>query len=64
MNVDGDGAVKPFPPFPFIMTVDVCLPILVANCFLGAFPPVDIRAVCLVRPIFDIVLKSVQKEIK
>jgi hypothetical protein len=21
---------------------------LVANCFLGAFPPVDLRAVCLV----------------
>merc|ERR1712029_183856 len=25
---------------------------LVANCFLGAFPPVDLRAVCLVRAIF------------
>ena len=24
---------------------------LVANCFLGAFPPVDLRAVCLVRAI-------------
>jgi hypothetical protein len=26
---------------------------LVANCFLGAFPPVDLRAVCLVRAILD-----------
>ena len=26
---------------------------LVANCFLGAFPPVDLRAVCLVRAIFQ-----------
>lgn len=26
---------------------------LVANCFLGAFPPVDLRAVCLVRAIFS-----------
>merc|ERR1711981_1546956 len=25
---------------------------LVANCFLGAFPPVDFRAVCFVRAIF------------
>jgi hypothetical protein len=25
---------------------------LVANCFLGALPPVDLRAVCLVRAIF------------
>ena len=25
---------------------------LVASCFLGAFPPVDLRAVCLVRAIF------------
>jgi len=24
---------------------------LVASCFLGAFPPVDLRAVCLVRAI-------------
>ncbi len=24
---------------------------LVANCFLGALPPVDLRAVCLVRAI-------------
>jgi hypothetical protein len=24
---------------------------LVANCFLGAFPPVDLRAVCFVRAI-------------
>ena len=26
---------------------------LVASCFLGAFPPVDLRAVCLVRAIFQ-----------
>lgn len=26
---------------------------LVANCFLGAFPPVDLRAVCLVRAILS-----------
>jgi len=26
---------------------------LVASCFLGAFPPVDLRAVCLVRAIFS-----------
>jgi len=25
---------------------------LVASCFLGAFPPVDLRAVCLVRAIY------------
>ena len=25
---------------------------LVANCFRGAFPPVDLRAVCFVRAIF------------
>jgi histone H3 len=25
---------------------------LVASCFRGAFPPVDLRAVCLVRAIF------------
>ena len=25
---------------------------LVANCFLGALPPVDLRAVCFVRAIF------------
>merc|ERR1712091_409286 len=28
---------------------------LVASCFLGAFPPVDLRAVCLVRAIFLLV---------
>ncbi len=26
---------------------------LVASCFLGALPPVDLRAVCLVRAIFQ-----------
>ena len=29
----------------------VFLAALVASCFLGAFPPVDLRAVCLVRAI-------------
>ena len=28
---------------------------LVANCFLGAFPPVDLRAVCLVRAMLTLV---------
>lgn len=32
---------------------------LVASCFLGAFPPVDLRAVCLVRAI---VSQSLQLE--
>jgi len=27
---------------------------LVASCFLGAFPPVDLRAVCLVRAILNL----------
>jgi hypothetical protein len=27
----------------------------VANCFLGALPPVDLRAVCLVRAIANLV---------
>lgn len=27
---------------------------LVASCFLGAFPPVDLRAVCLVRAIWNL----------
>jgi hypothetical protein len=28
---------------------------LVASCLRGAFPPVDLRAVCLVRAIVDVV---------
>merc|ERR1711974_81156 len=31
---------------------------LVASCFLGAFPPVDLRAVCLVRAIVPYVCVS------
>merc|ERR1719192_1720871 len=30
---------------------------LVASCFLGAFPPVDLRAVCLVRAMVQIKLR-------
>ncbi|CAJ0649309.1 14412_t:CDS:2, partial [Entrophospora sp. SA101] len=29
---------------------------LVANCFLGALPPVDLRAVCLVRKCQSIII--------
>jgi len=31
---------------------------LVASCFLGAFPPVDLRAVCLVRAIYINTIKN------
>ena len=31
---------------------------LVASCFLGAFPPVDLRAVCLVRAIFGFLVSD------
>lgn len=38
---------------------------LVASCFLGALPPVDLRAVCLVRAIsIQIQLKLQQKELR
>merc|ERR1712226_884767 len=33
---------------------------LVASCFLGAFPPVDLRAVCFVRAIFAFLLTFTQ----
>lgn len=39
---------------------------LVANCFLGAFPPVDLRAVCLVLAILSelwVVLLVVEKDV-
>merc|ERR1712183_1003770 len=32
---------------------------LVASCFLGAFPPVDLRAVCLVRAMVQIKLSRI-----
>ena len=36
---------------------------LVASCFLGAFPPVDFRAVCLVRAILDIWISEITHKI-
>lgn len=33
---------------------------LVASCFLGAFPPVDLRAVCLVRAIVSQSLEKIK----
>ena len=44
--------------FNFLRTVDGAdfLAALVASCFLGALPPVDFRAVCLVLAMFQQVL--------
>ena len=36
---------------------------LVANCFRGALPPVDLRAVCLVLAIFDRRVVDTQRSI-
>ncbi len=40
----------PSPPVPPVAGADLRAA-LVASCFLGALPPVDLRAVCLVRAI-------------
>jgi hypothetical protein len=43
---------------------DVVVVTLVASCFRGALPPVDFRAVCLVRAIVDLLLLGFASEEK
>ena len=41
-----------------LVTGALFLAALIASCFLGAFPPADLRAVCLVRAIFYLVFND------